>query len=107
MVDTEETPAPQAENLPTPPTPPPEEIDTAKQAEKVKEEGNVAFKAQKFHDAIGSYTRAIGECFVLSAYVLRRVVSTLHSSTREVGRVCTSLVAQRLAARDVTYTESE
>lgn len=66
MVDSEETSAPQAEKSPSPPTPPPpEEVDTAKQAEKVKEEGNVAFKAQKFHDAIESYTRAIGECLFL------------------------------------------
>ena len=66
MVDVEETPAPQVENPQDPPTPPPEEVDTAKQAETVKEEGNVAFKAKKFHDAIESYTRAIGECSMLS-----------------------------------------
>ncbi|TFY57597.1 hypothetical protein EVJ58_g6922 [Rhodofomes roseus] len=58
MADPEETSSPQAENPPTPPAPP-EEVDPIKLAEKVKEEGNAAFKAQKFNDAIESYTRAI------------------------------------------------
>lgn len=37
-----------------------EDVDTIKAAEKVKEEGNVAFKAQRFNDAIDLYGKAIG-----------------------------------------------
>ncbi|KAI0708149.1 protein prenylyltransferase [Fomitopsis betulina] len=59
MPDLEDITMPPAEDSSTPPVPPPEEVDTAKQAEKVKEEGNAAFKAQKFQAAIESYTRAI------------------------------------------------
>ncbi|PCH36519.1 protein prenylyltransferase [Wolfiporia cocos MD-104 SS10] len=42
-----------------PPTTPSPEIDPLKQAEQVKEEGNVAFKAQRFAEAIELYTRAV------------------------------------------------
>jgi DnaJ homolog subfamily C member 7 len=38
-----------------------EPIDTTKQAEKIKEQGNAAFKAGKFQEAIDYYTQAIGE----------------------------------------------
>ena len=38
----------------------PVETDPIKRAEQVKEEGNIAFKASRFQDAIESYTRAIG-----------------------------------------------
>lgn len=42
-----------------PPTPV-EEVDPKKRAEKVKEEGNLAFKGSKFQNAIELYSRAIG-----------------------------------------------
>lgn len=37
------------------------EEDPVKLAEKVKEDGNTAFKAQRFQEAIELYTRAIGQ----------------------------------------------
>lgn len=40
---------------------PPEEGNLVERAEKVKEKGNVAFKAGKYQDAIGFYTKAIGK----------------------------------------------
>ncbi|KAH9911996.1 uncharacterized protein B0H18DRAFT_1057006 [Fomitopsis serialis] len=58
MGDAEEATSPQAESPPTPPAPP-EEVDAIKLAEKAKEEGNAAFKAQRFNDALESYTHAI------------------------------------------------
>lgn len=42
------------------PEPESERVDPIKQAEKVKEEGNMAFKTSRFQQAIESYTRAIG-----------------------------------------------
>jgi hypothetical protein len=45
---------------PTEPSPEPEEEDIIARAEKVKEQGNVAFKAAKYTDAIEHYTKAIG-----------------------------------------------
>src|ERR1700734_1983080 len=46
----------------TKPPPPPPETDAQKaaRADKVKEEGNTAFKARRFEDAIELYTKAIG-----------------------------------------------
>src|ERR1700683_971054 len=45
----------------TPPPPPPEtDAQKAARADKVKEEGNTAFKARRFEDAIELYTKAIG-----------------------------------------------
>jgi len=44
---------------PSPP-PEPEEEDVAKRAEKIKDQGNVAFKATKYAEAIDLYTKAIG-----------------------------------------------
>lgn len=48
-----------------PPTPtletPPKAEET--DADKIKEAGNVAFKARKFDDAIALYTKAIGEVY--------------------------------------------
>jgi len=58
MGDAEEATSPQTEKPPTPAAPP-EEVDSIKLAEKAKEEGNAAFKAQRFNDAIESYTHAI------------------------------------------------
>jgi DnaJ family protein C protein 7 len=37
-----------------------EEEDTTKKAEGIKEEGNVAFKAKKYAEAIDLYSKAIG-----------------------------------------------
>ncbi|THH14585.1 hypothetical protein EUX98_g9592 [Antrodiella citrinella] len=39
---------------------PVEDVDLIKQAEQVKEEGNAAFKASRFQNAIESYSKAIG-----------------------------------------------
>ena len=39
---------------------PPEPVDPIKEAEKVKEQGNVAFKASRFQEAIDLYSKAIG-----------------------------------------------
>ncbi|KAF7356927.1 hypothetical protein MVEN_01028600 [Mycena venus] len=53
---------PVAERTPSPPPPPPEpepEEDILIRAEKVKEQGNVAFKAKRFGDAVDLYTKAI------------------------------------------------
>ncbi|KAH8091743.1 hypothetical protein BXZ70DRAFT_953084 [Cristinia sonorae] len=53
-------PSPVTETSPSPePEPEPEEVDPVKKAEKVKEQGNVAFKASRFQDAIELYTTAI------------------------------------------------
>ena len=46
---------------PSPPPPEPEQEDILVRAEKVKEKGNVAFKAAKYAEAIELYTKAIGE----------------------------------------------
>ncbi|KAK7031447.1 hypothetical protein R3P38DRAFT_3393378 [Favolaschia claudopus] len=52
-------PTPQPEQ-PAEPQPEPEEVgDILVRAEKVKEEGNVAFKAKRFNDAVDLYTKAI------------------------------------------------
>ena len=45
---------------PTPAPEPEEEGDNKQRAEKIKEQGNVSFKAGKFQDAIELYTKAIG-----------------------------------------------
>lgn len=96
MPDLEDITMPPAEDSSTPPVPPPEEVDTAKQAEKVKEEGNAAFKAQKFQAAIESYTRAIGECLV---HVLR-VLGGLHRPlARQCGGWCVRPNVQRFIDR--------
>lgn len=42
------------------PSPEPEPVDSAQEAEKVKEQGNLLFKAGKLLDAIERYGRAIG-----------------------------------------------
>lgn len=52
----ERTPSPPPEPEPEPE----EEGDILIRAEKVKEQGNVAFKAKRFGDAIDLYTKAIG-----------------------------------------------
>jgi DnaJ family protein C protein 7 len=53
---------PPAETVPTNSKPEPEaEEDPVKKAEKVKETGNVAFKAGKYGEAIDLYTEAISE----------------------------------------------
>jgi DnaJ family protein C protein 7 len=52
------SPSPAQENSPSP-SPEPEE-DPATRAEKVKERGNVAFKAGRYGEAIDLYTQAIG-----------------------------------------------
>jgi tetratricopeptide (TPR) repeat protein len=38
------------------------ELDAHLRAETIKEEGNIAFKAKNFDDAIELYTKAIGRC---------------------------------------------
>ena len=53
------SPAPLPPASPSPP-PEPEEEDVAKRAEKIKDQGNVAFKAAKYAEAIDLYTKAIG-----------------------------------------------
>lgn len=45
-----------------------EPIDNVKEAEKVKEQGNVFFKAGKLQDAVEKYTRAIGACLYLGPF---------------------------------------
>ena len=45
----------------TPPQEPEEELD----ADKIKEQGNTAFKAGRFHEAIEHYSRAIGTSLFL------------------------------------------
>jgi DnaJ homolog subfamily C member 7 len=59
--------------LPSPtapePTPPPSPSEP-ESAETIKERGNVAFRAGKFHDAIDLYTKAIGDD-QLSSFLVR------------------------------------
>lgn len=50
----------ESEQIPSEPDTEPQE-DPAKEAEKVKETGNVAFKAGKYGEAIDLYTEAISE----------------------------------------------
>ena len=51
-----------SKKAPVPKTSPPPETEAQKaaRAEKVKEQGNTAFKARRFDDAIELYTKAIG-----------------------------------------------
>lgn len=53
-------PPPTPSPVTTSPNPEPEEEDPVKRAEKVKEQGNVAFKAAKYAVAVVLYTEAIG-----------------------------------------------
>ena len=46
---------------PTTPSPASEPQDSLAMAEKIKEEGNVAFKAAKYQSAVDLYTKAIGK----------------------------------------------
>lgn len=59
-IDTPEPQTPQAESQEPAASTSQPPLDPKKQAEKEKEQGNVAFKAGKFYDAIEKYTRAIG-----------------------------------------------
>jgi DnaJ family protein C protein 7 len=52
-------PEPQSDS-PSPATFPDPPEDPAVRAERIKEQGNVAFKASRYHDAIDLYTQAIG-----------------------------------------------
>lgn len=52
------SPSPALANSPSPEPEP--EVDPAVRAEKLKEEGNVAFKAGRYGNAIDLYTQAIG-----------------------------------------------
>lgn len=61
------------------PTPEPEEDDTGKRAEKMKDQGNVAFKAAKYADAIDLYTSAIGSHGLLSLVSLLKPLSMQNS----------------------------
>ncbi|KIK50363.1 hypothetical protein GYMLUDRAFT_51265 [Collybiopsis luxurians FD-317 M1] len=60
---------------PTPEPEPPEEGDIVKQAEKVKEKGNVAFKAGKYQEAIEHYTKAIEMNPLEPAFLTNRAAS--------------------------------
>ncbi|KAF9809201.1 hypothetical protein IEO21_07501 [Rhodonia placenta] len=60
-LESEQSPTPEVPSQPTSPANEPPEPDGA---EKVKEEGNVAFKAGRFNDAVEAYTRAIGVCLL-------------------------------------------
>ena len=65
----------------TPPPEPeaePEPLDNTKEAEKVKEQGNVFFKAGKLQDAVEKYTRAIGAYTQAQAAVRTRVAHDTH-----------------------------
>jgi DnaJ homolog subfamily C member 7 len=54
-------PEPLKRSQETKPRPPPEtDAQKAVRADKVKEQGNTAFKAKKFDEAIDLYTKAIG-----------------------------------------------
>ena len=53
------TPLPPISPSPTP-TPEPVEEDAAKRAEKIKDQGNAAFKAANYAEAVDFYTKAIG-----------------------------------------------
>ncbi|KAJ7113663.1 hypothetical protein C8R43DRAFT_1039629 [Mycena crocata] len=50
---------PPAEKTPSPPPEPEPEEDILIRAEKIKEQGNIAFKAKRFGDAVEFYTKAI------------------------------------------------
>jgi DnaJ homolog subfamily C member 7 len=58
------SPAPDLPKTPMTRAPPAPETDAQKatRADRVKEEGNTAFKAKRFDAAIEFYTKAIGKC---------------------------------------------
>src|SRR5260221_3323932 len=62
---------------PASPSPPPEEDDVAKRAEKIKDKGNVAFKATKYAEAIELYTKATGP--QTSFFLFSILVASIHS----------------------------
>jgi len=65
-VDSPSPAASTSKKTPPPPSPPsPPETDAQKlaRADRVKEQGNTAFKAKRFDEAIEWYTRAIGRYF--------------------------------------------
>lgn len=63
---------PPAETVPTQSQPEPEvEEDPVKKAEKVKETGNVAFKAGRYGEAIDRYTEAISKLTVFKTALPR------------------------------------
>lgn len=60
-LESEQSPTPEVPSQSASPADEPPEPDGA---EKVKEEGNAAFKAGRFNDAVEAYTRAIGVCLL-------------------------------------------
>ncbi|PPQ95563.1 hypothetical protein CVT26_008591 [Gymnopilus dilepis] len=60
---------------PSPPPPEPEQEDILVRAEKVKEKGNVAFKAAKYAEAIELYTKAIEMNPLEPSYLTNRAAS--------------------------------
>ena len=59
------------------------ELDADLNAEKMKDEGNRAFEAKKFDDAIWFYTKAIRKCHRLQ--ILTRTIETPHRNTARPG----------------------
>ncbi|KAG6809565.1 hypothetical protein H0H92_015747 [Tricholoma furcatifolium] len=59
------------------PSPEPEDVDPIVQAEQVKEQGNVAFKAGRYNEAIASYTKAIDLNPTEPAYLTNRAASSM------------------------------
>ncbi|KAJ6469745.1 hypothetical protein C8R47DRAFT_766780 [Mycena vitilis] len=70
---------PVVERSPSPPPPPPAEPepeeDIAIRAEKVKEQGNIAFKAKRFGDAVELYSKAIEMNPTEPAYLTNRAAA--------------------------------
>ena len=73
---------PAVEKSPSPEPEPAEDAEEELGAEKLKELGNVAFKASRFHDAIELYTRAIGAyiSIFLHATLIKIATPTCSSS---------------------------
>ena len=74
------TPSPSTDDVPPPinsatrpPSPPVDQ--TPKSAEQIKEEGNVAFKAKHYHDAIDLYSKAIDLAPLEPAYLTNRAAA--------------------------------
>jgi len=72
-------PPPTPSPVTTSPKPEPEEEDPIKRAEKVKEQGNVAFKAAKYAVAVELYTKAIGTSCIVFMSLKLTIAAELNS----------------------------